>query len=586
MDRTNANTALASAFAEELARGGLRLAVISPGSRSTPLAVALWRQPEIEVTVIVDERSAGFFALGAAQASGEPVALLCTSGTALVNYHPAICEADESAVPLLVLSADRPPELRGIGAGQTIDQIKTFGSSVRWFCEVGTHTADDDGLLHYRSVACRALAAARGETRPGPVHLNLPWREPLAPVPVEGAVTATDPLALEGRDGRPLTAVTRIDLEPSAFLLDEMAAHIGDAISGVIVAGRQLDPELRETLAHLARVAGFPILADPTSQLRCGPHDRSHVVAAYDLLLREEHFARSVVPDFVLRFGEMPTSKPLRAWLTASGADEIVIDPHGGWNEPSNRAAAILRADPTELASGWAARLEGLEGRERPLPERWLDAEAAAQTALAEALQAKDGISEPALHRALGAAHREGDLVYTASSMPIRDQETFLAPGETDVLFLSNRGANGIDGLVSSGIGAARASGRPTTIVTGDLGLLHDIGGLASLRDVDTPVRIVVIDNGGGGIFHFLPQEAAMPGDEFESLLGTPRGVDAAKAAALFDLPHRRVESLGELPEALAADTGLIEVKTDRQTNVAVHQQLTQQVHAALAELS
>src|SRR6476661_3910867 len=528
MDPTNANTALASAFVEELARGGLRHAVISPGSRSTPLAVALWRVPEIEVTVIVDERSAAFFALGAAQASGGPVALLCTSGTAVANDHPAVIEADESGLPLVVLSADRPPELRGIGAGQTIDQIKSFGSSVRWFCEVGTHEADDGGLLHYRSVACRALAAARGETRPGPVHLNLPWREPLAPVAVPGAVTATDPLALAGREGRPLTAVTRVDLEPSAFLLEEMAAHVGDAISGVIVAGRQLDPELREPLAHLARVSGFPILAEPSSQLRCGPHDRSHVVAAYDLLLRDERFSRSVVPDFVLRFGAMPTSKPLRAWLAASGASEIVIDPFGGWNEPSNRAAAILRADPTELASGWAARLEK---EPRSVPEVWIAAEAAAQAALDDELGGAvtgDGstISEPALHRALGAAHTDGDLVYTASSMPIRDQEAFLAAGEADALFLCNRGANGIDGLVSSGIGAAHASGRPTTIVSGDLGLLHDLGGLAALRDVSTPVRIVVVDNDGGGIFHFLPQAQALDCKEFEALLGTSRGVD------------------------------------------------------------
>jgi 2-succinyl-5-enolpyruvyl-6-hydroxy-3-cyclohexene-1-carboxylate synthase len=594
LDSTNANTALASAFAEELARGGLRHAVVSPGSRSTPLALALWRQSEIEVTVIVDERSAGFFALGAAQASGEPVALLCTSGTAVANYHPAVYEADESGLPLVVLSADRPPELRGIGAGQTVDQIKVFGSSVRWFCEVGTHEADDDGLLHYRSVACRALAAARGETRPGPVHLNLPWREPLAPVPVEGAVAATDPLALRGREGRPLTAVTRIDLEPSAFLLDEMAAHIGDAIRGVIVAGRQLDPELREPLAHLASASGFPILADPSSQLRCGPHDRSHVVGAYDLLLRDERFARSVVPDLVLRFGEMPTSKPLRAWLATSGASEIVIDSHGGWNEPTNRAAAILRADPTDLASGWAARLE----REpRSAPERWLAAEQAAQAALAAAFRTGDAgradrpdsgrgdggpITEPALHRALGAAHRDGDLVYTASSMPIRDQEAFLGPGGADVLFLSNRGANGIDGLVSSGIGAAHASGRPTTILTGDLGLLHDLGGLAALRDVSTPVRIVVIDNDGGAIFHFLPQEKLLGSEEFEALLGAPRGIDVAKAAALFDLPHHRLESLAELPAALATGTGLIEVKTNRAANAAIHRQLTKQVHAAL----
>jgi 2-succinyl-5-enolpyruvyl-6-hydroxy-3-cyclohexene-1-carboxylate synthase len=586
MDPTNANTALASAFAEELERGGLRRAVVSPGSRSTPLAVALWRAPGIAVEVIVDERSAAFFALGAAQASGDPVALLCTSGTAAANYHPAVCEADESGLPLLVLTADRPPELRGIGAGQTIDQVKLYGESVRWFCEVGNHLADDAGLLHYRSVACRALARARGEVRPGPVHLNLPWREPLASVAVAGAVTATDPLALEGRAGRPLTAVTHVDEEPTEFELDEIAAHIGDAITGVIVAGRQLDPELREPLAHLARAAGFPILADATSQLRLGPHDRSLVVSSYDQLLRDERFARSVVPELVLRFGEMPTSKPLRSWLEASGADQIVVDPSGGWNEPTRRAAAIVRAEPTALAAGWARRLEG---EERGEPRRWLEAERAARAAIDAALGLASGsngdapLTEPALHRALGRAHADGDLVYTASSMPIRDQESFLDPGDADVTFLCNRGANGIDGLISSGIGAAHVAGRPATVVTGDLGLLHDLGGLAALADVSAPVRIVVIDNGGGGIFHFLPQHEAMEPGEFEALLGTPRGVDAGKAAALFDLPHRRLGSLAELPAALAAGTGLIEVRTDRGGNLAAHRAVTAAVAGALA---
>ncbi len=261
MDPTNPNTALASAFVEELARSGVRRAVVSPGSRSTPLAVALWREPAIEVSVIVDERSAAFFALGAAQASGEPVAILCTSGTAAANLHPTVTEADLSAVPLLLLTADRPPELRAIGAGQTIDQLKLYGESVRWFCEVGTHDADDDGLLHYRSTACRAFAAARGDSRPGPVHLNFPLREPLAPLAQDRAVTASDPLALNGRDERPLTAVTPVDVEPSQFLLEEVAKHIAEADIGVIVAGRQLNPELREPVAHLARVAGFPILA-------------------------------------------------------------------------------------------------------------------------------------------------------------------------------------------------------------------------------------------------------------------------------------------------------------------------------------
>jgi 2-succinyl-5-enolpyruvyl-6-hydroxy-3-cyclohexene-1-carboxylate synthase len=579
MDPTNRNTALASAFAEELARCGLRHAVLSPGSRSTPLALALWRQAEIETTVIVDERSAAFFALGAAQASGAPVAILCTSGTAAANFHPAICEADHAAVPLIALTADRPPELRGIGAGQALDQLKLYGSSVRWFCEVGTHDADDDGLLHYRSTACRAFATARGEPRPGPVHLNFPLREPLAPLPEEGAVTAADPLALEGRDNHPLTAVTPFDAEPSDFLLEEVAKHVDEALSGVIVAGRQLDPDLREPLAHLAQVAGMPILAEPTSQIRCGPHDRSHVITAYDLLLRDERFATRVVPDLVLRFGEMPTSKPLRAWLADSGADQIVVDPLAGWYEPSRRAAALLRADPTELAAGWAARL----GEERGPPGVWLDAEAAARGAIDAELKSHGMPTEPGLQLALGAAYGDGELVYTASSMPIRDQEAFLPAMEADTTFLCNRGANGIDGLISSGIGAAAATGKPTTVITGDLGLLHDVGGLAALRDVSTPVRIVVIDNDGGGIFHFLPQEQLLDGGEFEALLGTPRGVDVAKAAALFGFPHRRLDALDELPEALAAGTGLIEVKTDRQANVDLHRRLAERVSAAIA---
>jgi 2-succinyl-5-enolpyruvyl-6-hydroxy-3-cyclohexene-1-carboxylate synthase len=274
----------------------------------------------------------------------------------------------------------------------------------------------------------------------------------------------------------------------------------------------------------------------------------------------------------------MPTSKPLRAWLTASGADQIVVNPRGGWNEPTRRAAAILRADPTELASGWAARLES---EERPAPETWIEAERAASEVLSEALSTGE-MSEPALHFALGQAHSDGDLVYTASSMPIRDQEAFLPKGDADAFFLCNRGANGIDGLVSSGIGAAHASGHPTTILTGDLGLLHDLGGLAALRDVSTPVRVVVIDNNGGGIFHFLPQAEALAGDDFEALLGTPRGVSVAKAAQLFDLPHRRLESLTELPDALAAGTGLIEVSIDRNANVDLHRRLYKRVAEAL----
>jgi 2-succinyl-5-enolpyruvyl-6-hydroxy-3-cyclohexene-1-carboxylate synthase len=303
------------------------------------------------------------------------------------------------------------------------------------------------------------------------------------------------------------------------------------------------------------------------------------VISSYDLLLRDEHFRHRVVPDLVLRFGELPTSKPLRSWLATLGADQIVVDPDGGWNEPTRRAAAILRADPTELAAGWAARV----GRgDRDAAQVWLEAERAADEALAAELDGDGALTEPALHRALGAAHEDGDLVYTASSMPIRDQEAFLPSGEADVLFLCNRGVNGIDGLVSSGIGAAAATGRPATIVTGDLGLLHDIGGLAALREPDTPVRVLVIDNGGGGIFHFLPQAEALDEAEFEALLGTPRGVDAAAAAGLFGLPHRRLDSLAGLPDALAAGTGLVSVPVDRHANADLHRRLAERVSAAI----
>jgi 2-succinyl-5-enolpyruvyl-6-hydroxy-3-cyclohexene-1-carboxylate synthase len=560
VDPTNRNTALASAFVEELARCGLRHAVIAPGSRSTPLAVALWRQPAIDVTVLVDERCAGFFALGAAQATRRPAAVLCTSGTAATNLHPAISEADEAAVPLLVLTADRPPELRAIGAGQTIDQLKLYGDAVRWFCEVGTHEADDAGLLHMRSTACRAYAAARGEPRPGPVHLNLPWREPLAPVPVEGDVTATSPLALDGRGEAPLTAIPPAAPDPEPALLDELAARVAAAPRGLILAGRQTDPALAGPATELARATGYPILAEPTSQLRSGAHDRSQVVVAYDAIARLR--PSGLAPDLVLRFGDMPTSKALRLWLASlQECRQIVVDPGYGWNEPSRHAETILRAAPTSLAAGLAERL-GAEADEA-WKRSWVAADGAAGGALATELARLDRLSEPGVHAALGSAYRDGELVYTASSMPIRDQEAFLPAGAANVLFLCNRGANGIDGLISSGIGAARASGRPTVVVTGDLGLLHDLGGLAALRETSVATRIVVIENGGGRIFDLLPQAEAMEPSEFERLMRTPRELELSQVAALFGVEHRRPQERAGLRRDLGAGSGLIEVRVD-----------------------
>jgi 2-succinyl-5-enolpyruvyl-6-hydroxy-3-cyclohexene-1-carboxylate synthase len=579
VDSANRNTALASALVEELARCGMRRAVLSPGSRSTPLALALWRAPAIEVTVVVDERSAGFVALGAAQATRTPVAVLCTSGTAAANLHPAVSEADESAVPLVVLTADRPPELRAIGAGQTIDQLKLYGGAARWFCEVGNHEADDAGLLHFRSVACRAFAAARGEPRPGPVHLNVPWREPLGDEPADGEVTATSALAVEGRGERPLTAVAGSRGGPDDELVAELAERIHAEPRGLILAGRQLDAGLREPVAALAETTGYPVLAEPTSQLRLGPHRRGHVISAYEGVARAR--PAGLEPGLVIRLGETPTCKPLRQWLGGlDGARQIVVDEGFGWYEPTRRAETIVRAAPAATARALAEHL-GTDQRDPGWSRGWHAASEAASVAIESGIDQGE-LSEPAVHRSLAAAYSDGDLAYTASSMPIRDQEAYLPSGDSDVRFLANRGANGIDGLVSSGIGAAVATRRPTWILTGDLGLFHDLNALSLLRATQAPVRLVVFDNAGGGIFEFLPQASQIPRPEFEALFGTDTGLSCERAAAMWDLPHRRLEHAEEVGESPTGPE-VLEVSVERRRGVELRDELMRAAAEAAA---
>jgi 2-succinyl-5-enolpyruvyl-6-hydroxy-3-cyclohexene-1-carboxylate synthase len=586
VDPSNRNTALASALVEELARCGLRRAALSPGSRSTPLALALWRQPEIEVEVILDERDAGYWALGTALASGEPAAVLCTSGSAAANLHPAVAEADEASVPLIALTADRPPELRDIGAGQTIDQVKLYGSSPRWFCELGTHEADDEGLLHFRSVACRAYAAALGDPRPGPVHLNVPWREPLGPEPVAGDVTASDPLALGGRAPQPLSAVRRSSRRPDEAELDGLAERIEAAPRGVIVAGRQPDTRIGDGVAALAAAAGYPLLAEPTSQLRRGPHDRSLVVSAYDFIARER--PDELEPELVIRFGELPTSKPLRQWLgSIEGLDQLVVDPDAEWREPTRRATTLLRADPAPLARGLADRIarrrEGAStAAGSPFATAWLAADAAATKAVGARIDALDELSEPGAWRAIGEALRDGDTLLAASSMPIRDLEAFLERGPEGVRFVANRGANGIDGLVSTAAGAAAGAGGRTWAVLGDLALLHDIGGLAVAKR-SAELRLVVLDNGGGGIFHFLPQAEQLDPEEFEALLGTPPAIEPATALRAFGFEVTEPGTPGELAAALAGDRRAIIVRVDRRRNRELHRELAAAAASALA---
>ena len=571
MDATNRNTALATALVEELARCGVRTAAIAPGSRSTPVALALLRAPAIETTSIVDERAAGFFALGAAQASGVPAVVSCTSGTAAANLHPAICEADEAGVPLIALTSDRPPELRSVGAGQTIDQLKLYGDAVRWFCEAGTHDADDTGLLHLRSLACRAYFTATGDPRPGPVHVNLPWRDPLGPAPSPEDVTATSELAVRGRSEHPLTAVLSAPATPDDALLDELAARMARTGRGLIVAGRLPDPAPAAAIAALARASGFPIVADPTSQLRLGSHDRDLVVSPYEPIASAR--PAPLEPELVIRFGDLPTSKALRAWLAdIEGLDQIVVDPARGWNEPTRRAPTVVRCEPVSLAIALSNRLAADGSGE--WVSRWLAAASAAGELIDAELRELAEPTEPGAHAALGDLYADGDLVYTASSMPIRDQETFLRPGPADVCFLSNRGANGIDGLISSGIGAAASTRRPTWVITGDLGLHHDMNGLATLRDVEAPVRIVILNNDGGGIFEHLPQAKEVSRAEFEALFGTPLGLDPARVASLYGLPFARIGGVGDLGGLDTSGTLMIEIPIDRRRNADLRRRI------------
>jgi 2-succinyl-5-enolpyruvyl-6-hydroxy-3-cyclohexene-1-carboxylate synthase len=578
VDPTNRNTALASALAEELERSGVRHACISPGSRSAPLALGLWRQPGIDCWVHVDERCAGFFALGIAAQTGKPVAVLTTSGTAGANLHPAVAEASEARSPLVVITADRPPELRGRGAGQTIDQIGLFGSAVRWFCEVGVQPASDDGLLHYRSVATRAVAESLRPPQ-GPVHLNIPLTEPLAPDEVSGDVPAAAGLAREGRiDGTALTRVALGTSVPSADFLAEFAELLTSCERGVILAGRRYDHGLAEAVTAVAGVCGYPILAEPTSQLRAGEHELDNVIAHYDPIFRA--LPARLEPELVIRVGDMVTSKAVRTWLTQQRAcRQVLIDPDGAWNEPTASADVIARADPKLLFESFAQELEWR--RDRSWLEEWRQADAAASRAIDEFLRGLgDEPFEPRVHRRLGTLLPALSTVFVASSMPVRELESFLPTIDRPVRFLSNRGANGIDGLVSSGLGAAAVAPGRTFLLLGDLALYHDMNGLLAYGRAGMEATIVVLNNGGGGIFDFLP--IARHREGYEDLFGTPTGLDLAKVAALYGIPHRLVTSQGALDAALEGP-GMAEIRLDRARNVELHRALFAHLEQALA---
>ena len=552
---------LLRAFADELARCGVREACTSPGSRSSPIVLALVRDARLRCSSHIDERCSGFFAVGAAKASSRPVAIACTSGTAAANLAPAVIEAWEARVPLVVLTADRPPELREVGAGQTIDQIGLYGRAAKWFFEVGTHDATPARMRWMRMLACRAVWTSL-EGRPGPVHLNVALREPLVPPDELG------PDPLPGRSGGRPWLLRSTPGSDSAAAGRALAVIARDAHRPVVVAGRA-EPALGAVASACERL-GWPLLADPLSGARRG----GAAVAHYDLLLRSETFAAAQRPDLVVRCGDLPTSKPLRAWLDSLSDDvtQLAFDPQSAWHDPAGSLHAVLAADA-------AATLQATAGHAPSADPAWLASWRAADERAASAIDAVlgDELSEPRVARELGARLPADATLYVASSMPVRDVEGYTAVRDDAPRVLCNRGANGIDGTVSSAFGAASVSEGPVVLLIGDVALAHDLGGLLAARRCGLSLTIVLIDNDGGGIFEFLP--VASQRDAFEEHIATPHGLDFAHAAALYGCAHEHVESVAALREQLdralpGPGTTIIEVSTVRAENVALHRAL------------
>jgi 2-succinyl-5-enolpyruvyl-6-hydroxy-3-cyclohexene-1-carboxylate synthase len=581
--------AQAHVLVDELARCGLRDAVIAPGSRSAPLALALHRDPRVRLHVRIDERSAGFLAVGLAAVARRPVALVSTSGTAAANFHPAVLEASASHVPLMVLTADRPPELRQTGANQTVDQLKLFGSAVRFFAEVGVAERIPGQVAYWRSLACRAYAAAAGtyvhpaatsSSAAGPIHLNLPMREPLVPDPHGTAAGAEWIEPLDGRpDGSAWTRV-RPDQWPSPGGTGtggdaSRSTHPGRGARpratgieaalvatehGVVVVGT--DPVDPEAAIALAEACGWPILSEPTGNARRGPH----AIATYSLLLADPDFAAEHQPALIVTVGKPGLSRSLLT-LIHSAPRHILIDPHHDWADPTRSADVVLDTVPRVA--------------ERRPPTVWLrswrNADAAAAVAVARILDEEPGLTEPQVARDLAAQAPEGSLLFVASSKPIRDLELAMEP-RNGLTVVGNRGVNGIDGLISSAIGAALAwqdqDGGHAYALLGDLAYLHDRNGLLLGPDDPQPdLTLVVVDNDGGGIFSLLPQASV---EGFERVFGTPHGIDLAVDAAAAGVDVVQPETRDDLLIALAPAKGLrvVCVRTDRRKSTDLHQRL------------
>ncbi|WNG47015.1 2-succinyl-5-enolpyruvyl-6-hydroxy-3-cyclohexene-1-carboxylic-acid synthase [Archangium minus] len=585
MSDANLNQLWARALLEELVRGGVRHAVVCPGSRSSPLALACARTDGVRTWSIIDERSAGFFALGLAKQSRAPVVLVATSGTAGAHFYPAVIEAAMSQVPLVVLTADRPLELQGWGAPQTVPQARFYGDFARLFADVGLPEADDAALVHLRATVARAVAIAWRAPR-GAVHLNVPFREPLAPTLGSFDAKHLSSRAREGRPGVPLTRIHPPSRLPEAQALEAVRARVAATERGVIVCGpRDENDGFAEAIASLAEATGYPVLAEAASQARYGGGPAT--VSLYDAMLRHEPFARAHRPELVLRFGGCLTPKGPQAWIDSSGAEVVLFSDEGALFDPAHSAARVVEGSAVAACE---ALSQGLSRGLGPWARSFLWAEQWTRAALESAFSEDPSLTEMRVAHEVVTALPDGANLFVSSSMPIRDVDAFAPSTGRRLRVLANRGANGIDGIVSSALGVAAASGRPTVLLTGDLAFLHDVGGLLTARRSGVPLTVVVVNNDGGGIFSFLPiAQAEEARSQYENLWGTPHGVDLSHAAALYQARFRRPDSPASLRSAVAeglkGGLHVVEVQVaERARNVDLHRQLFARMATALGE--
>jgi 2-succinyl-5-enolpyruvyl-6-hydroxy-3-cyclohexene-1-carboxylate synthase len=556
-------------FIDGLIQGGVRHAVISPGSRSTPLAMLLAERSQIETHVIVDERSAAFFALGIAKMSQAPVALLCTSGTAAANYYPAIIEAKYARVPLIVLTADRPHELREIGAPQAIDQLSLYGKHVKWHVDLALPEGSETMKRYAQATAVRAVTESVQSPK-GPVHINVPLREPLIPH-LEQQVDKLIP---------PMKIHTGM-LSMSVAQADELASMLEQKQKGLIICGPLDDPSCAESIVRFGKKVGFPILADPLSQLRSQSSMHEEIIDCYDTFLRNEEVKKTYQPDIVIRFGAMPVSKALLLYLQEQkDAYHLVVDGGAGYRNPNFLMTEMIYCEERIFCETMTERVKIHPNFE--WLNQWIQLNALTKGKLQSF--STEELNEGELVLRMSRLLPEESLLFVGNSMPIRDVDTFFHQVPKNIRILANRGANGIDGVVSSALGASLYA-KQAYLLIGDLSFFHDLTGLFIAKAYHLPLTVVLVNNNGGGIFSFLPQ-AKYP-KHFEQLFGTPLHLSFEYLAHLYEGEYHLIHDWNHFEQELSKTNQqglrILEVQTNRESNAAIHRQLWANVSEILS---